>query len=84
MKKNEPPIQAIAAVTCSQRRRIEPHSQTYGPHAPILSPFATEPGPSIAAAAPRESVFSEKAPRHVAWRPFLCDLRDPPSRRDGS
>ena len=44
MKKNEPPIQAIAAVTCSQRSRIEPHSQTYGPHAPMRFPFAVQQG----------------------------------------
>ena len=37
MKKNDPPIQAIAAVTCSQRRRIDPHSQIYGPQAAIRS-----------------------------------------------
>ena len=41
MKKKDPPIQAIAAVTCSQRMSADPHSQPYVSSAPIdLSPIA--------------------------------------------
>jgi hypothetical protein len=38
MKKNDPPIQAIAAVTWSQRKSAEPHSQPKVPSAPINLP----------------------------------------------
>ena len=38
MKKNDPPIHAIAAVTWSQRNSAEPHSQPKVSSAPINQP----------------------------------------------
>ena len=47
MKKNDPPIQAIAAVTWSQRMSADPHSQPKVSRAPINPP---PPGETIAPA----------------------------------
>ena len=46
MKKNDPPIQAIAAITWSQRKSAAPHSQPKVSNAPINLP---PPGETIAA-----------------------------------
>jgi hypothetical protein len=42
MKKNDPPIQAMAAVTWSQRKSAEPHSQPKVQSAPINLPPPSE------------------------------------------
>ena len=50
MKKNDPPIHAMAAITWSQRKSAEPHSQPKVSSAPINLP---PPGETIAPAGSR-------------------------------